>query len=512
VDILANLSHGFEVALTGQNFLYCLLGAALGTLVGVLPGLGPLATIAMLLPMTFNLPAVASLIMLAGIYYGAHHAGATTAIMLNMPGEPSSVVICFDGHPMARQGRAGPALCISALSSFFAGCVAIIIIALFSPPLAEVALTFGAPEYTAVVVLALVAASALSAGELNVTLPMMLLGLLLGTVGTDVNSGVQRFTFDLPNITDKLDFVVVAVGLFAFAEIGLRLENLAEVRSISAKVTGLLPTRADLKASWKAVLRGTALGSAFGILPGTGPLVSSFAAYALEGQLADDPGRFGQGAVEGVAGPEAANNAAALTHFIPMLTLGIPAGAAMALMLGALTIHGITPGPGILTEHPDLFWGVVASMWIGNLMLLVLNLPLVGIWIRLLTIPYRLMYPAILVFCCIGVYSVANDPADLMMMAGFGSVGYLLLKLGCSPAPLVLGFILGPILEENMRRALVISRGDVSVFVTRPVSLVFLLLAAALLGLSLSPKLRRNRRIVAARMHSNGTEDAEDDE
>ena len=501
MEILANLSHGFAVALTGENFLYCLLGAGLGTLVGVLPGLGPLATIAMLLPVTFNLPAVASLIMLSGIYYGAHHAGATTAIMLNMPGEPSSVVICFDGHPMAKQGRAGPALCISALSSFFAGCVAIVIIALFSPPLAEAALTFGAPEYTAVVILALVAASSLSAGELRVTLPMTLIGLLLGMAGTDVNSGVQRFTFGLDNITDKLDFVVVAVGLFAFAEIASRLENLAEVKSVSAKVTGLLPTKADLGASWKAILRGTALGSAFGILPGTGPLVSSFASYGLESQLAADPSRFGKGAIEGVAGPEAANNAAALTHFIPMLTLGIPAGAAMALMLGALTIHGITPGPGILTEHPDLFWGVVASMWIGNLMLLVLNLPLVGIWIRLLAIPYRLLYPAIMVFCCIGVYSVQNDPADVLMMAGFGCFGYLLLKLGCSPAPLVLGFILGPILEENMRRALVIARGDPTVFVTRPISAAFLALALALLCISLSPKLRNNRKIVAARLH-----------
>ena len=501
MDILHNLAQGFEVALTLQNFLYCLLGAALGTLVGVLPGLGPLATIAMLLPVTFNLPAVSSLIMLSGIYYGAHHAGATTAIMLNMPGEPSSVVICFDGHPMARNGRAGPALCISALSSFFAGCIAILIIAMFSPPLARIALTFGAPEYTSVVILALIAASTLSAGSLNVTLPMMLLGLLLGTVGTDTNSGVQRFTFGLPNITDKLDFVVVAVGLFAFAEIASRLENLAAVRSVSTKVTGLLPTRADLKASWKPALRGTLLGSAFGILPGTGPLVSSFASYGIEQRLAKDPSRFGQGAIEGVAGPEAANNAAALTHFIPMLTLGIPAGAAMALMLGALTIQGITPGPGIMKDHPDLFWGVVASMWIGNLMLLVLNLPLVGIWIRLLGIPYRLLYPAILVFCCIGVYSVANDPADVIMMAGFGAFGYLLLKLGCSPAPLVLGFILGPILEENMRRALVIARGDLTVFITRPISLAFLLVALALLGLSISPRLRAQRDVVAARLH-----------
>jgi TctA family transporter len=372
--------------------------------------------------------------------------------------------------------------------------VAVVVIALFSPPLADVALTFGGPEYTSMVVLALVATSALSSGSLGTTLPMMLLGLLLGTVGTDINSGMPRFTFDLPNITDKLDFVVVAVGLFAFAEIASRIEQGEQARHPMAKVAGLLPTRADLRASWKAVLRGTVLGAAFGVLPGTGPLVSSFASYSVEGHLAKDPSRFGKGAIEGVAGPEAANNAAALTHFIPMLTLGIPAGAAMALMLGALTIQGVTPGPAIMTDHPDLFWGVVASMWIGNLMLLVLNLPMIGIWIRLLMIPYRLLYPAILVFCCIGVYSVANDSADVMMMAGFGIVGYLLLKLGCTPAPLVLGFILGPILEENLRRSLVISRGDATVFLTRPISFGFLLAAVALLVFSLSPHLRRNRR------------------
>jgi putative tricarboxylic transport membrane protein len=495
LDTLHHLADGFSVALTAANFFYCLIGATLGTLVGVLPGLGPLATIAMLLPVTFKLPAVASLIMLSGIYYGAHHAGSTTAIMLNMPGEPSSIVICFDGHPMARQGRAGPALCISAISSFFAGSVAVIIIAAFSPPLAEIALTFGAPEYTAIVVLALVAASTLSAaGSVGTTLPMMLVGLLLGTVGTDINSGVQRFTFGLENISDQLDFVVVAVGLFAFAEIATRLGKTEQVSRMPGKISGMLPTRADLKASWKPILRGTALGSAFGILPGTGPLVSSFAAYSVERQLARDPARFGNGAIEGVAGPEAANNAAALTHFIPMLTLGIPAGAAMALMLGALTIQGIQPGPGMMTEHADVFWGVVASMWIGNLMLLVLNLPLIGIWIRLLMIPYRLLYPAILVFCCIGVYSVANDPADVITMAGFGVFGTLMLRLGCSPAPLVLGFILGPILEENLRRALVISRGDYGVFLTRPVSLGFLLAALGLLGFSIISNVRRARR------------------
>lgn len=505
METLHHLADGFGIALTAANFFYCLAGATLGTLVGVLPGLGPLATIAMLLPVTFKLPAVASLIMLSGIYYGAHHAGSTTAIMLNMPGEPSSIVICFDGHPMARKGRAGPALCISALSSFFAGSVAVLIIATFSPPLSEIALTFGAPEYTSIVILALIAVSTLSAGSVGTTIPMMLLGLLFGCVGTDINSGVERFTFGLANVADKLDFVVVAVGLFAFGEIAMRLTSDDHVPRMPAKVSGLLPTLADLKASWKPVLRGTALGSAFGILPGTGPLVSSFAAYSVETHLARDRTRFGNGAIEGVAGPEAANNAAALTHFIPMLTLGIPAGAAMALMLGALTIQGITPGPGIITEHADLFWGVVASMWIGNLMLLVLNLPLIGIWIRLLAIPYRLLYPAILVFCCIGVYSVANDPLDVVTMAGFGVFGYVMLTLGCSPAPLVLGFILGPILEENLRRALVISRGDATVFLTRPVSLGFLIAAVALLVFTVIMNARRSR-LAASHAHGPSAE------
>ena len=422
MDLFAHLATGFSVALTPENFLYCLAGAVLGTMVGVLPGLGPVTTIAMLLPFTFKLPAIGSLIMLAGIYYGAHHAGSTTAIMLNMPGEPTSVVICLDGHPMARQGRAGAALFISAIGSFFAGCVSVIIIATLSPPLAEAALTIGPPEYTSMIVMAMAIAAVLASRSLLTTMAMAVLGLLLGTVGTDTTSGALRFTFGFDELGDGLSFIAVATGLFAFAEVILHL-GAGETRArVEGRITGLLPKRADLAASWKPILRGTALGAALGILPGTGPLLSSFAAYALERQLARDPSRFGKGAIEGVAGPEAANNASAMTHFIPMLTLGIPAGAAMALMLGALTIQGITPGPQIMTEHADLFWGVVASMWIGNLMLLVLNLPLVGIWVRLLAIPYRLLYPAILLFCCIGIYSVSNQTFDVGVAALFGLV------------------------------------------------------------------------------------------
>jgi TctA family transporter len=493
MDLFANLAHGFAIALTPINFLYCLGGATIGTLVGVLPGIGPLTTIAMLLPLTFKMTPVASLITLAGIYYGAHHAGSTTAIMLNMPGDPSSVVICMDGHPMARQGRAGPALCISAIGSFFAGCVGVVLIALFSPWLARVALNFAAPEYTSLVVVALLATALLSRGTLLLNLGMCLLGLLLGTIGTDIESGTLRFTFGAPNLADGLSFVVVAVGLFAFAEVIANLGAPRTGKVAPARLRNLLPRRADLAASWRPILRGTGLGAVLGLLPGTGPMVSSFASYTLERQLAADRSRFGQGAIEGVAGPESANNAAAMTHFIPMLTLGIPAGAAMALMLGAMMIQGIAPGPRVMVEHPDVFWGLVASMWLGNLMLLVLNLPLVGVWVKLLTIPYRLLYPAILVFCCIGVYSVNNEALDVALAGGFGLVGYLLVKLACPPMPLIVSFILGPVLEQSLRRALLLSRGDPTVFVTRPISCGLLLLALVLIGVYVLMRLRTGR-------------------
>jgi len=480
MDWFQNLTLGFHVAMTAANLLYCLAGAAIGTLVGVLPGIGPVTAIAMLLPLTFKMPAIGAIIMLSGIYYGAHHAGSTTAIMLNMPGEPSSVVICLDGYPMSQRGRAGPALCMSALASFFAGSVAVVIIATVSPALAQASLAFGPTEYAAMIVMALVTASVLSSNSLATTMGMTVIGLLLGCAGTDVTTGQMRFTFGFLQLADGVSFVAVAVGLFAFGEIISNMAHPALRAAPTAKVTGLLPTRADLAAAWKPVLRGTALGSAFGILPGTGPLLSSFASYALERRLARDPSRFGKGAIEGVAGPEAANNAAALTHFIPMLTLGIPAGAAMALMLGALQIQGIAPGPQVMENHPDLFWGVVASMWLGNMMLLVLNLPMIGLWIRLLRIPYRLLSPAILVFCCIGVYSVSNSAFDVVVAAVFGVFGVIFKKLDCSPAPLVLALVLAPMLEENFRRAMLISHGNPAVFVTHPVSLGILLFTVVL--------------------------------
>jgi putative tricarboxylic transport membrane protein len=493
VDLLHELALGFSVAFSFQNFLFCFLGAAIGTLVGVLPGIGAVTTIAMLLPLTFKISPVASLIMLSGIYYGAHHAGSTTAIMLNMPGEPTSVVICFDGHPMARLGRAGPALCIAAIGSFFAGCVCVLIIAMLSPLLAEASLAFGPTEYAALIVMALVIAAALSQNSMITTLGMAALGLLIGVVGTDISTGAPRFTFGNPNLADGVGFVAVAVGIFAIAEIVVNMGMANPAARITEKVRGLLPTREDLQRSWLPILRGTALGAAFGILPGTGPLLSSYASYAIERRISRHPDQFGAGAIEGVAGPESANNAAALTHFIPMLTLGIPAGAAMALLLGALQIHGIVPGPGVVRNHPDIFWGVVASMWIGNLMLLILNLPLVGIWIRLLMIPYRLLYPAILVFCCIGVYSVRNSAFDVMIAAGFGLLGVVFKQLKCSQAPLALALILEPVFEDNLRRAMTISHGNPTTFITHPISLGILLLTCALAAFFLSGSFRSTR-------------------
>lgn len=491
MDFLANIWLGFSVAVTPANLLYCLAGATLGTVVGVLPGIGPLTVIAMLLPVTFNIPALSSLIMLAGIYYGATHAAATTSIMLNMPGEPSAVVICLDGYPMARQGRAGVALAIAAISSFFAGCVAIVILALFSPILAKAALSFGSAEYAMTVVVALVVASALSGGSVVLTLAMAVIGLVLGTVGTDVNSGVTRFTFGLPRLYEGINIVAVAVGLFAIAETVSEMGHNIATPPVGEKLHGLLPRWSDIRQAFPSIIRGTGLGAIIGIFPGTGPLLASYASYALESKIAKDPSRFGKGAIEGVAGPEASSNAAAITHFIPMLTLGIPAGAAMALMLSALLIQGITPGPDVVLKHPDLFWGVIASMWIGNLMLLVLNLPLIGIWVKLLAMPYRLLYPGILLFCCIGVYGESNDPFDVVLAAGIGVFGFIFRKLGCSPAPLVLGFVLGPMLEQNFRRTMQLARGDATIFVTRPISLCLILLALGLLVLLTSPSFRR---------------------
>ena len=494
-DLINNLGLGLSVALSLENVLYALVGVFLGTLIGVLPGLGPLSTIAMLLPSVYALDATPALIMLSGIYYGAQYGGSTTAILINLPGETSSVVTAIDGYQMARKGRAGAALAAAGLGSFFAGCVATLVIAAFAPPLIELAFQFGPAEYFSLMVLGLIGAVVLASGSLLKAIAMILLGLLLGQINTDVMSGVARYSFDIPELTDGLDFVAIAMGVFGFAEIIRNLSQPAEQREVFTKdVKGLWPTKDDFKDAFPSVLRGTALGSVLGVLPGGGALLSSFASYSLEKKLVRNPRvPFGQGAIEGVAGPESANNAGSQTSFIPMLTLGIPSNAVMALMIGAMTIKGIQPGPQVMTSNPDLFWGLIASMWIGNAMLIVLNLPLIGLWIKLLTVPYRFLFPAIVVFCSIGLYTLNSNPWDVFVGAGFALVGYMFYKLDCEPAPLLLGFILGPMMEENLRRALLLSRGDWTTFATRPISMGLLLAAVALVAVVSLPSIKRKR-------------------
>jgi putative tricarboxylic transport membrane protein len=497
MDLVNNLSLGFSVAFTLQNLMYAFIGCLLGTLIGVLPGIGPLATIAMLLPATYALPPVAALIMLAGIYYGAQYGGSTTAILVNLPGESSSVVTTIDGYQMARQGRAGPALAAAGLGSFFAGCVGTLILAAFAPPLTELAFKFGPAEYFSLMVLGLIGAVVLASGSLIKAVCMILVGLLLGLVGTDVNSGVARYSFDVPELTDGFGFIVIAMGLFGYGEIISNLSKPDDEREVfTAEVHGLLPTAQDFKRMTPAVLRGTAIGSMLGILPGGGALLAAFTAYTIEKKTKLNAGEvpFGKGNIRGVAAPEAANNAGSQTSFIPLLTLGIPPNPVMALMVGAMTIHNIQPGPQVMTSNPELFWGLIASMWIGNLMLVILNLPLIGIWIKLLTVPYRYLFPAIVLFCAIGVYSTNNNTWDIWMVALFGVVGYIFIKLGCEPAPLLLGLILGPMMEENLRRAMLLSRGDWSVFVTRPLSLGLLIAAALLLVIVMLPSIKKKRQ------------------
>ncbi len=493
MELLNNLAIGFGAALTVSNLMYCLVGVLLGTLIGVLPGIGPVATIAMLLPATFNLPPLPALIMLAGIYYGAQYGGSTTAILVNLPGESSSVVTALDGYQMARKGKAGTALAIAALGSFFAGCVATFLLAAAAPPMAKIALQFGAAEYFSLMVLGLIAAVVLAHGSVIKAVAMILLGLVLGLVGTDVNSGMARYSFGVPELIDGLNFVCIAMGMFGFAEVIKNLENTGEREVFTKEVHNLIPSKEDLKAAAPAILRGTVLGSFLGILPGGGAVLAAFSAYTLEKKIAKDPSTFGKGDIRGVAAPEAANNAAAQTSFIPLLTLGIPPNPVMAMMVGAMIIQGIQPGPQVMTERPELFWGMIASMWIGNLMLVVLNLPLIGMWIKLLRVPYRLLYPAILVFCCIGVYSLSNNPVDVYLTAFFGLLGYALVKLDCEPAPLLLGFILGPLMEENLRRAMLLSRGDPMTFLNRPLSATLLGISMLLLLIILAPSVRKKR-------------------
>jgi TctA family transporter len=495
MEIVNNLATGFGVALTPANLGFALLGALIGTLIGVLPGIGPIATIAMLLPLTFHLEPVSGLIMLAGIFYGAQYGGSTSAILVNLPGEASAVVTCIDGYQMARQGRAGSALAIAAFSSFFAGTVATAIIAMFAPPLARIGQSFGAPEYFALMVLGLVCAVVLAHGSVVKAIAMIVLGLLFGLVGADGQTANERFTLGLTGLADGIDFAVLAIGLFGVSEV---ISNVArrdrERLIVTQRIERLMPTREDVRRAWPAALRGTGLGSVLGVLPGGGATLSAFAAYVLEKKVARDPSRFGRGAVEGVAGPESANNAGAQTSFIPMLTLGIPGNAVMALMIGALMIHGIQPGPQVMTERPALFWGMVASMWIGNLMLLVINLPLIGIWVQLLKVPYRFLYLSILLFCAIGVYTIANSPFAVLLAAFFGVLGYAFLRLECELPPMILGFVLGPLMEDNLRRAMRISGGDPMIFVERPIACGLLIAAAVLLIIVAMPMIRSKRQ------------------
>ncbi|CAH1669590.1 tripartite tricarboxylate transporter permease [Chelatococcus asaccharovorans] len=489
--MLDGLLLGFQVALSLDNLLYCLIGVTLGTFIGMLPGVGPLVTIAVLLPMTYGLTPVASMIMLAGIYYGASYGGSSTAILVNLPGESSSVVTCIDGYQMARRGRAGAALAIAAIGSFIAGCIGTFSIALFAPMLGTAALAFGPAEYASLITMALVATSVLVQGAVVKGLLMALLGILIGLVGMDVNSGAMRFTFGQQSLMEGIDFVVVAVGMFAFSEIIRELSLSHRAVEGSVKVDSLMPTRTELQQSVKPILRGTAIGMFCGVLPGIGATVSSFASYVLEKRCAKDPSRFGHGAIEGVAGPESANNASAQTSFIPTLTLGVPGSATMALMLGALMIHGITPGPNVISERPELFWGLVASMWIGNVLLVILNLPLIRLWITLLKVPYSWLFPMILILSCFGIYTLSNDPMDVLIGAGFGVFGYIVLQLEFSLAPFILGLVLGPMLEENIRRALLISHGDPMIFLESPISAGFLGAAVLLMALLLMPAIRR---------------------
>ena len=487
------LAMGFSVAFTMENLVFCLIGALLGTLIGVLPGIGPVPTIAMLLPFTFTLSPIPALIMMAGIYYGAQYGGSTTAILVNMPGESSSVVTCLDGYQMARQGRAGAALATAAIASFIAGTIATILIAVCSKWLSLVAQSFGAAEYFALMVFGLIAAVVLAQGSVIKAIAMIMVGLFLGLVGTDVNTGKQRFTFGVPELSDGIGFVPIALGIFGIAEIVHNLSQKQERNILGQRIKGLMPTRADLRQALPAILRGTAIGSLLGVLPGGGALLSAFSAYTFEKKIAADPSRFGKGAIEGVAAPEAANNAGAQTSFIPLLTLGIPPNPVMALMVGAMMIHGIQPGPQVMVKQPELFWGLIASMWIGNLMLLVINLPLIGVWVRLLSVSYRLLFPGIVLCCCIGVYSLNNSAFEVGLTVVFALLGYFFMKAGCEGAPLLLGFILGPLMEENLIRALRLSQGDATVFLTRPISATLLAMSAALLIIVALPSVKATR-------------------
>lgn len=495
MDIVSNLLLGFHVALSPVNLLYCFIGVTLGTFIGVLPGIGPLATIAMLLPLTFGLDPIAALIMLAGIYYGSMYGSAITSILLNTPGHAASAAVCLDGYPLAKQGKGAVALVMSAIASFIGGSFAIILVMAFAPYVARFGLRFGSPEYFAMMVLGLATAAGLTSGPFIKGLAMVLVGLALGMVGTDLNSGVQRFTFGNWNLADGINFVIVAMAFFAITEIILNLEQKDRSKLVIAGFTWreLVPPRDVLRETWGSIARGSGIGAIFGALPGSGPTIATFVSYSTEKAVAADPSRFGKGAYQGVTGPEAANNSASIAGFIPTLTLGLPGDAIMAMMLGALLIFGITPGPAVISENPELFWGLIASLWIGNVLLLVLNIPFIGLWVKVLLIPYNILYISVLLFICIGIYSIRSSPFDILILAGIGGAAYVLTKLDFPAAPVLLGVILGPMIEEHLRRALLISRGDPTVFLTRPISAILLLATLLFIVWMLVSATRRSR-------------------
>ncbi|MBM3487042.1 MAG: tripartite tricarboxylate transporter permease [Alphaproteobacteria bacterium] len=495
MELFDNLALGFSVALTWQNLLFCMIGVLIGTLIGVLPGIGPVATIAMLLPITFYAPPIAAIIMLAGIYYGAQYGGSTTSILVNMPGEASAVVTCLDGYPMARMGRAGAALTVAAVGSLFAGIVGTLALAFFTSPLLAVANSFGSPEYCSLMALGLAASVVLAQGSILKATMMIFVGMLLGLVGTDVQSATLRYTFGLPELSDGIGFVSVAMGLFGMSEIILNLERRLRQQGVIAKIGSLFPSREEWRRAIPASARGTGLGALLGVLPGGGAVMSSFASYALEKRVSKTPERFGNGAIEGVAGPEAANNAGAQTSFIPLLILGIPSNAVLALLAGAMMIHGVAPGPQIASSKPELFWGVIASMFMGNVMLVIINLPLIGLWVRLLKIPYGILFPAILFFCCVGVYTLNNSWFDVLATAFFGILGYMFRKLGCEMAPLLMAYVLAPLFEENLRRSMLLSRGDAMVFIDRPVSAGLIAATIILILIVILPNFRKTREV-----------------
>ncbi|MFT0860735.1 tripartite tricarboxylate transporter permease [Ancylobacter sp. G4_0304] len=496
--LISNFSIGFAAAFSPENLLLCFVGALLGTLIGVLPGIGSVATIAMLLPITFGLPPTSAMIMLAGIYYGAHYGGSTTAILVNLPGEASSVITCLDGYALARAGRAGEALALAAIGSFIAGCLTTFAIAFFGPALTVATQWLGAPDYFALMVLGLLAVIVLSRCSMLKALIMLMAGFLLSMVGTDLITAEPRMTFGIPELSDGISFVAMSMGLFGISEIIANYAHGTDGEIITRKIERLLPSRKVMRQALPSMLRGTGIGMFLGMLPGGGGVLSSFCSYAVEKKFSKHPEQFGRGAVEGVAGPEAANNAGAQASFIPLLSLGIPSNAVMALMGGALLIQGITPGPHVIATQPELFWGIVVSMWVGNVMLLVINLPLIGLWVKLLAVPYRVLAPMILVFCCIGAFSVHNSVFDVLLMMGFGVFGYLLMKLEYDPTPLLLAFILGPLIEENLRRALQLSDGSPAVFIESPISAVLLILSAILVIVALALDFRARRAAVAS--------------